>query len=78
MACHPIAYPYLDLRPGHSYDELYRVSAATRPAFERVVPGRPDVSYLLTHPPDPSNRDLLNDADKRVIAEWIAAGARND
>lgn len=78
VACHPVAYPYLDLRRGHSYRELYRVSAATKPAFERVVPGRPELSYLLVHPPDPSNRDLLTDADTRVIAEWIAAGARND
>lgn len=78
VACHPIAYPYLDLRRGRSYRELYRVSAATRPAFERVLPGRPELSYLLVHPPDPSNRDLLTDDDRRVIAAWIRAGARND
>lgn len=78
VACHPVAYPYLDLRPGRSYDDLYRVSAATRPAFERVVPGRPELSYLLVHPPDPSNRELLSDDDRRVVAEWIRAGARND
>jgi hypothetical protein len=78
VACHPVAYPYLDLRPGHSYAQLYRVSAATRPAFERVVPGRPDLSYLLTHPPDPSLRDLLTADDRRTIARWIAAGAKDD
>lgn len=78
VACHPVAYPYLDLRRGESYDDLYRVSAETRPAFERVVPGRPELSYLLVHPPDPSNSELLSDADKRVIAEWIRAGARDD
>jgi hypothetical protein len=78
VACHPVAYPYLDLRRGHSYAQLYRVSAATRPAFERVVPGRPDLSYLLTHPPDPSLRGLLTADDRRTIARWIAGGARND
>ena len=78
VACHPVAYPYLDLRRGHSYRALYRVSAATKPAFERVVPGRPDLSYLLVHPPDPSLRGLLTDDERRTIARWIAAGARND
>ncbi len=75
VSCHPVAYPYLDLRRGHAYDDLYRVSAKTRPAFERVVPGRPELSYLLTHPPDPSNRDLLSDDDVQVISDWIRAGA---
>ena len=78
VACHPVAYPYLDLRRDHSYDDLYRVSAATKPAFERVVPHRPDLSYLLIHPPDPSLRGLLTSDERRTIARWIAAGARND
>ncbi len=78
VACHPVAYPYLDLRRGRSYRELYRVSAATKPAFERVVPGLPELSYMLVHPPDPSNRDLLTEEDERVISDWIAAGANND
>jgi len=78
IACHPVSYPYLDLRRGRPYRELYRVSAATRPAFERVVPGRPELSYLLVHPPDPSTSELLTPADRQVIAAWIRAGARDD
>jgi hypothetical protein len=78
IACHPLAYPYLDLRRGQAYDELYRVSAATKPAFERVLPGRPDLSYLLLHPPDPSLRDLLTSAERNTIAAWIEAGAHDD
>ena len=78
VACHPVAYPYLDLRPGRSYDDLVRVSAKTRPAFYRVLPGRPELSYLLTHPPDPSQRDLLSGLDSATIEDWIRAGARND
>lgn len=78
VSCHPVAYPYLDLRRGHSYDDLVRVSAATKPAFERVLPGRPELSYLLTHPPDPSLRDLLTRDERGTIAAWIRAGARND
>jgi hypothetical protein len=78
VSCHPVAYPYLDLRRGRSYDDLVRVSAATRPAFERVLPGRPELSYLLVHPPDPSLRDLLSADERSTIAAWIRAGARND
>jgi hypothetical protein len=77
-ACHPVSYPYLDLRPGRSYDELVRVSAATAPAFERVLPGRPELSYLLTHPPDPSLRDLLTEDERGLIAAWIQQGARRN
>ena len=78
IACHPVAYPYLDLRPGRSYDQLVRVAAATRPAFERVVPGKPEFSYLLIHPPDPSLRGVLDADDRATIEAWIRAGAKND
>jgi hypothetical protein len=78
VACHPVSYPYLDLREGRSYDDLVRVTAATAPAFERVLPGRPELSYLLTHPPDPSLRDLLTPAERKTISAWIRAGARDD
>jgi hypothetical protein len=77
-SCHPVAYPYLDLRPGRAYDQLVRVSARTAPAVERVLPGRPELSYLLTHPPDPSLRGLLSPQERRVITEWIRHGARDD
>ncbi len=78
IACHPVAYPYLDLRRGKSYADLVRVSAATRPAFERVVPGKPEFSYLVIHPPDPSLRGVLTRDDRETIVAWIKAGAKND
>lgn len=78
VQCHPVSYPYLDLRPGRSYRDLVRVPAATRPAFLRVLPGRPELSYLLTHPPDPSLRDRLAPEERAVIVAWIRAGARDD
>jgi hypothetical protein len=78
IACHPVAYPYLDLRRGRSYDALVRVAAATAPAFERVLPGRPELSYLLVHPPDPSLRDLLTTRERETITAWIEEGARDD
>ena len=77
-SCHPAAYPYLDLRPGRSYAQLVEVPAATDPAFARVLPGRPELSYLITHAPDPSNASLLTARDRAVIERWIRAGARND
>ena len=78
VTCHPVAYSYLDLRRGRSYDDLVRFAAKTRPAFYRVLPGRPELSYLLTHPPDPSQRDLLTGNERETIAAWIRAGARDD
>jgi uncharacterized membrane protein len=77
-SCHPVSYPYLDLRRGRSHEQLVRVSARTRPAFERVVPGRSELSYLLTHPPDPSLAGLLTDDERELIARWIDEGARDD
>jgi hypothetical protein len=76
--CHPTSYEYLDLRPGRSYEQLVRVSSALQPAFERVLPGRPELSYLLTHVPDPSRENLLSAEDRRVIEAWIREGAKND
>jgi hypothetical protein len=77
-SCHPVSYPYLDLRRGRSYADLVRVSAATAPAFERVLPGRPELSYLLTHPPDPSLRDRLSETERETILAWILQGAPNN
>jgi hypothetical protein len=76
--CHPTSYRYLDLRAGHAYGDLVRISSALQPAFERVLPGRPELSYLLTHIPDPSRENLLTDADRAVIEQWILEGAKND
>lgn len=78
VACHPVSYPYLDLRAGRSYRDLVRVSATTAPAFERVLPGRPELSYLLTHPPDPSLTGLLSEREREVIEAWIDEGANEN
>ncbi len=75
-ACHPVSYPYLDLRSGRSYAELVGVRSPLRPSFERVLPGRPELSYLLIHVPEPSRRHLLGEDERRLIARWIEQGAR--
>jgi len=75
VVCHPTSYEYLDLRRGRAYDDLVRVSSALQPAFERVLPGRPELSYLLTHVPDPSREQLLTRTERAVIERWIVEGA---
>jgi len=77
-SCHPASYPYLDLRAGHAYSALVGVPAATAPSYERVLPGRPALSYLLVGPEDPSRRDLLTHDERRLIAAWILQGARDN
>lgn len=78
VSCHPTAYPYLDLRPGHAYQQLVGVSPPNAPSYERVVPGRPELSYLLIHPPDPSRTNLLSRSARQLIARWILQGAKNN
>ena len=41
--CHPTSYPYLDLRQGHSYDDLVRVSVG----LEDVDDLREDLAQAL-------------------------------
>ena len=78
VACHPVSYEYLDLRPGRSYADLVGVVSPLAPAFERVLPGRPELSFLLTHMPDPSRENLLTAREKELISRWIAEGARDN
>ncbi len=76
--CHPTAYPYLDLRPGHAYDQLVGIAPPNAPSYERVVPGKPDLSYLLIHPPDPSRMNLLTRSERMLIVRWIEQGAKDN
>src|SRR5437870_2474242 len=76
--CHPTAYPYLDLRPGTSYYQLVGVSPPNAPSYERVVPGAPQLSYLLIHPVDPSRKNLLTSAERRLIVGRLSQGAKNN
>jgi hypothetical protein len=76
--CHPTAYPYLDLRPDHAYDQLVGIAPPNAPSYERVVPGKPDLSYLLIHPPDPSRMNLLTGAERMLIVRWIEQGAKDN
>jgi hypothetical protein len=77
-SCHPTAYPYLDLRPGAAYRQLVGVAPPNAPSYERVLPGRPDLSYLLLHPVDPSRMNLLTRPERTLIVDWILQGAKDD
>jgi hypothetical protein len=78
VACHPTSYPYLDLRPGRSFHALVGVVSTIDPAYELVLPGRPQLSFLLLHPPDPSDAMLLSGRQRALIARWIVQGAPNN
>lgn len=74
-ACHPVSFPQLDLSPGRSYAELVRVPAVGNRAFLRVVPGKPELSWLLIHPKDRQVRGLLSAEEIQLITRWIRDGA---
>ena len=86
--CHAAPAPQegLDLRPGRSYARLVNVDSRGCPRFKRVLPGRPDASYLLfklAGPPQecfsgdrmPDLAPPLPARDQDTIRAWIAQGA---
>ena len=76
--CHPTSFSSTwTCVPITSYDELVRVSSALQAAFERVLPRRPELSYLLRHVPDPSRENLLTAGEKKLIERWILEARRN-
>lgn len=74
-SCHTASFPQLDLRRGRSYRQLVGVGASTDAAFTRVVPGRPDFSWLVIHTPDPRLAGLLTPSELTLIRRWISEGA---
>jgi len=89
-ACHPGVNPALNLLPGKSYADLVGIRALDDPDLYRVVAGDPDNSFLyLKVGGDPVIADIpgvgrrmppqappISDADKRIIHDWIAQGAK--
>ena len=90
--CHTGAKPAqgLDLGAGHAYGSLVNVASGECPLFKRVLPTRPDQSYLvfkITGPPQPcfsgnqmpsGSAPPLSTADRSTISAWIMQGALND
>lgn len=89
-ACHPGVNPSLNLLAGKSYADLVGIRALDDPDLYRVVAGDPDNSFLyLKVGGDPVIADIpgvgrrmppqappIPDADKRLIHDWIAQGAK--
>ena len=76
----------LTLEAGKSHALLVNVRAGEVDRL-RVAPGDPDGSYLLAKVtpgakiawhPMPLNRPALSEAERQLIRDWIAAGAKND
>jgi hypothetical protein len=89
-ACHDDSTPAgdLDLTAPLAYDQLVNEASTMSPSAMRVVPGEPDLSFLLRKLRGPLGEDegvmmpFNNpplDADEvDVIEEWVARGAAND
>lgn len=86
--CHDCCWnaAHLDLSQGKSYDDLVNVPSFQDSTIMRVLPGKPDSSYLIWklegHPnmrgavmPLWSLDSRLDDRVIQVIRDWIAAGA---
>jgi hypothetical protein len=91
VGCHAAPAPQeaLDLRAGRSYARLVNVDSRGCRRFKRVLPGRPDASYLLfklAGPPQecfsgdrmPDLAPPLPASDQDTIRAWIAQGAPNN
>ena len=67
---------YLDLRANPLLRRAHAREFRAPGAFERVLPERPELSYLLRHVPDPSRENLLTAGEKKLIERWILEARR--
>ncbi len=80
----------LALHPRAAYDTLVGVAASENARLSRVVPGKPEASYLLmkldgTHLDNggsgtrmPMGAPPLDPATRKRIRDWIVQGAKNN
>jgi hypothetical protein len=76
----------LVLTPGVAYSNIVGVSSIEMPQLARVTPGDPNNSYLyrkvtgagITGAQMPNGLTPLNDAQLKLIRDWIRRGAPND
>jgi hypothetical protein len=89
--CHGTSAGSLSLAPGDSYGQLVNIrstrDADHSPQFFRVLPGKPDSSFLLikvTHPSGtqgdlmPTGLPALTAEQITAIRTWITNGALNN
>ncbi|MBI5216517.1 MAG: hypothetical protein HY960_12270 [Ignavibacteriae bacterium] len=90
-SCHGGSAGGLNLQNGNSYSQLVNVQSnndgAHTPSFRRVLPGKPDSSFLiikLTNPNSsqgnlmPQGSSALSQEKINAIRQWITNGALND
>lgn len=76
----------LNLAPGYAYDNTVNVQAVFRPLWKRIVPFKPDSSFLVQvlladpskHPEIsrmPLGRPPLTDNQINTIINWVSRGA---
>ena len=74
------------LSPGRAYASTVGVTSHQNPSLKRVAPGDPANSYLyrkivgagITGDRMPQGGPYLNDAQIKLIRDWIRRGAPND
>jgi hypothetical protein len=76
----------LILTPGSAYANTVGVASVQMPGLRRVLPGDPANSYLyrkitgagITGDRMPQGGPFLNDAQIKLVRDWIRRGAPND
>jgi hypothetical protein len=87
--CHAAPFPQLglDLSQGNTHDSLVNVESVELAPLPRVLPGEPDLSYLvlkLEGDPRivgermPFGGPYLAASQIQAVRDWIAAGAKDD
>jgi len=87
-SCHNFATHQvgMTLAPGYTYDKTVNVQAVFRPSWKRIVPLKPDSSFLVQvlladpskHPEIsrmPLGRPPLTDNQINTIINWVSQGA---
>ena len=90
-SCHNFATHQagLILSPGYAYDRTVNVRATRRSGWKRIVPSKPDSSFLIqvlssdtTKHPEisrmPLGRPPLTDNQINTIVNWVAQGAQRN
>jgi hypothetical protein len=90
-SCHNFATHQMGLilAPGYSYDRTVNVPSVFRPSWKRIVPFKPDSSFLIqvlsadtTRHPEisrmPLGRPPLTDNQINTIINWVSQGAQRN
>ena len=92
-SCHagsPPPFAPMSLEEGQAYASLVGAPSKEAPSLQRVMPGRPDQSYLMYKLRGtagnvnglatrmPLGKEPLTEAELADIEGWIAGGAHND